>query len=292
MSCVQSAGADEFLCTCLISKYKLFKRKCTQLRGNYFNNNLSTTYKRLSCFQSIMGCDGGTIPKRNEIVKNKQKNEGRDKNDDLSAKWQFCYLSGLRLQKPIVACLLGHLYNKDAILEYLLGLRSNESASSSSTSSESTVAHIKSLSDVKELKFKEKPDFDKTHQASSGNEQFKAQFVCPISGLDMNGNYKFYYISKCGCVLSERALKEVPDERHCILCSKPYDPKIDLIVLNGNENEVSDLKTRLSLRLHRRKSNKRTNQESRRSPSRKESPTQTKLVQSDKSSKRHKTSVR
>lgn len=202
-----------------------------------------------------MGCDGGTIPKRKEIVKNKQNDQHRDKNADLSAKWQFCSLSGLRLKKPIVACQLGRLYNKDAIIEHLLeGKISNQSSISSSSS----VSHIKSLKDVKELKLKEKPDFDKSHQASSGSEQFKAQFVCPISGLDVNGKYKFFYILTCGCVISERALKEVPNEKNCILCSKPYHPELDLVVLNGDETEIGELKDKLQARKQLAKSDKRS----------------------------------
>lgn len=201
-----------------------------------------------------MGCDGGTIPKRNELVKNKAKDGNRDKNADLSAKWQFCALSGLRLKKPIVACQLGRLYNKDAIIEHLLNSKSSPSTS------QPVVSHIKSLRDVKELKLKEKLEYDKSHQASSGSEQFKAQFVCPISGLDLNGKYKFYYILKCGCVLSERALKEVPNDRQCILCSKPYDPDIDLIVLNGDRDEMLALKERLS-RLRRQLRDAKKNSE-------------------------------
>lgn len=203
-----------------------------------------------------MGCDGGTIPKRKEIVKNKQNDQHRDKNADLSAKWQFCSLSGLRLKEPIVACQLGRLYNKDTIIEHLLGSKtSNQSSTSSSSNS---VSHIKSLKDVKELKLKEKPEFDKSHQASSGSEQFKAQFVCPISGLDVNGKYKFFYILTCGCVISERALKEVSNEKNCILCSKPYNPELHLIVLNGDETEIGELKDKLQLRKQQAKSDKKS----------------------------------
>lgn len=204
-----------------------------------------------------MGCDGGTIPKRNEIVKNKQKNQGRDKNADLSAKWQFCSLSGLPLKKPIVACQLGRLYNKDAIIEHLLTLKTATPSSSTSIAPPSQISHIRSLKDVKELKLKEKADFNQTHQASSGSEKFKAQFVCPISGLDINGKYRFYYLTTCGCVLSERALKEVPDDKQCILCSKPYESSMDLIVLNGDEEETRDLREKLSLRRRQQRSQNR-----------------------------------
>ncbi|RIB18350.1 hypothetical protein C2G38_2184788 [Gigaspora rosea] len=47
-----------------------------------------------------MGDDGGSIPKRIELVKEKQKER--------------------LLKAPVVACTLGKLYKRDAVLEYLL----------------------------------------------------------------------------------------------------------------------------------------------------------------------------
>lgn len=63
--------------------------------------------------------------------------EQADKANQVRAKWLFCALSKVgftpppnavsdsqflkkRLQQPIVSCELGKLYNKDAIIEYLL----------------------------------------------------------------------------------------------------------------------------------------------------------------------------
>lgn len=37
----------------------------------------------------------------------------------------------------------------------------------------------------------------------------KAQWICPITGLEINGMFKFYCIFSCGCVFSERAYKGV-----------------------------------------------------------------------------------
>lgn len=48
-----------------------------------------------------MGCDGGTIPRRDELVKNKKKPEERDKDADLAAKWQYCALSSTKLRLPV-----------------------------------------------------------------------------------------------------------------------------------------------------------------------------------------------
>jgi len=46
--------------------------------------------------------------------------EQADKANQTRAKWLFCALSKRKLQEPIVSCALGKLYNKDAIIEFLL----------------------------------------------------------------------------------------------------------------------------------------------------------------------------
>lgn len=48
-----------------------------------------------------MGCDGGTIPRRDELVKTKKKPEEKDKDAELAAKWQFCALTSEKLRQPI-----------------------------------------------------------------------------------------------------------------------------------------------------------------------------------------------
>lgn len=37
-----------------------------------------------------------------------------------------------------------------------------------------------------------------------------ARYICPVTSLEMNGKYRFAFVWTCGCVVSERALKEVP----------------------------------------------------------------------------------
>jgi len=54
-----------------------------------------------------MGCDGGTIPKRHELVRTKKKPEEKDKDVDLAVKWQHCSYSDQPLKEPVVACELG-----------------------------------------------------------------------------------------------------------------------------------------------------------------------------------------
>jgi hypothetical protein len=54
---------------------------------------------------------------------------------ELSFRWQHCNVSQEPLKKPIVACTLGRLYNKDTIIEKLLD----------KSSIPETMAHIKGL---------------------------------------------------------------------------------------------------------------------------------------------------
>lgn len=54
-----------------------------------------------------MGADGGTIPKRCELVKKKKKKEKIEKSYEAATKWRTCQLSQQPLKKPIVCCKLG-----------------------------------------------------------------------------------------------------------------------------------------------------------------------------------------
>ena len=184
-----------------------------------------------------MGCDGGTIPKRCELVREKKKPEKVDKEIELNAKWFHCAISQQELCEPIVCCELGKLYRKESVLEYLLD---------KSKATTDTAKHIRSLKDVKQLvltkKIRKVPkDFKNNgHAANTYYHDFQASdYICPISGLEMNGRYRFCFSWKCGCVFSERGLKEVPSTS-CHNCGTPFAEE-DLIIINGGEDDVTKL---------------------------------------------------
>ncbi|KAL8179527.1 UNVERIFIED_CONTAM: Protein RTF2 [Gekko kuhli] len=155
-----------------------------------------------------MGCDGGTIPKRHELVKGPRKVEKVDKNAELVAQWYYCTLSQEKLSRPIVACELGRLYNKDAIIEFLLD-KSSEKAVVEAAS------HIKSIKNVIELNLADNPAWtgDKGNTKGDKYDDIQsARFICPVVGLEMNGRHRFCFLRNCGCVFSERALKEIKTE--------------------------------------------------------------------------------
>ncbi|KAH8585175.1 uncharacterized protein ELE39_002108 [Cryptosporidium sp. chipmunk genotype I] len=106
-----------------------------------------------------MGGDGGSIPKRADIVKTKgygfKRNLGgmgympnaqvKLTNEENSTKlkmherWTKCYLTNEPLNPPVVICNKGFLYNKEAVINKLL-------------SKSKTAPHIKKLSDIFQVK--------------------------------------------------------------------------------------------------------------------------------------------
>jgi len=181
-----------------------------------------------------MGCDGGTIPKRDELVKTKKKNKQVDKTEQLIANWYYCALSKTPLKEPIVSCRLGKLYNKDAIIKYLLNKKAYGDG-------DIICKHITSIKDVTTLNLTVNPAYSSSNKHSSivtntvGNDVLIPQFVCPITMKEMSGKYKFVYLP-CGCVFSEQALKEVPSTV-CLQCNKKYDPE-DIIPINPEDPKV------------------------------------------------------
>ena len=186
-----------------------------------------------------MGGDGGSIPKRAELVKTSKKKEQADKDMARDAKWSYCAISQRELVKPIVACELGKLYNKESVLEFLLDKSICDS-----------VSHVRGLKDIKELNLTHNAGYDEKCRELAGHfDTMAAKYICPVTGVEMNGKYRFCFIWTCGCVLSERAMKEVPSEV-CHKCGKAFDPE-DVIVLNGGESDIE--RQKLSMEARRQK---------------------------------------
>ncbi|XP_058032893.1 replication termination factor 2 [Ahaetulla prasina] len=189
-----------------------------------------------------MGCDGGTIPKRHELVKGPRKVEKVDKNAELVAQWYYCTLSQEKLSRPIAACELGRLYNKDAVIEFLLDKSSDKVLVEAAS-------HIKSIKNVIELNLSDNPAWTGDKGNTKGDKYAdiqSARFICPVVGLEMNGRHRFCFLRNCGCVFSERALKEIKTET-CHKCGIPFQDD-DVIVLNGSKEDVEMLKKRMEER--------------------------------------------
>lgn len=183
-----------------------------------------------------MGCDGGSIPKRDELVKQKKKQERADQNELNRIRWFSCALSKEPLKPPVVTCDLGLLYNKEAIIRALIN----------KTLATSQFNHIRSLKDVYDVKFKPNSSYnpdDEKMNISLNDYGKEAPFICPITGLEVGSQHKFSYIKTCGCAFSDRALTECPSDI-CLVCNKPFK-KEDICRLNPNEEELKVLKEAL-----------------------------------------------
>jgi len=100
---------------------------------------------------------------------------------------------------------MGRLYSKVSVLEALLD-KSDENPL------REVAPHIKSLKDVKEICLTENALFSEAARGEIGDGYIdvqKSKWVCPMSGLEMNGRFRFCFLWTCGCVISEKALKEM-----------------------------------------------------------------------------------
>ncbi|KIK93829.1 hypothetical protein PAXRUDRAFT_828580 [Paxillus rubicundulus Ve08.2h10] len=211
-----------------------------------------------------MGNDGGSIPDRRDLVKNKPKAEQADKANQLRARWFFCALSKRLLQEPVVACGLGKLYNKDAIIEYLLD-------KSAYGDGEKICGHIRSLKDVKTLQLTARSTPTPPSDALPSEI---ARFVCPLTVREMNGGQPFVYIQSCGCVFSQSGLRTVlgtrPPTREtssseenngdsagkdelevCPNCATKFTRSSDILNINPPEEEEERMRVAMELRRSR-----------------------------------------
>ncbi|KAG6673473.1 hypothetical protein I3842_16G114000 [Carya illinoinensis] len=129
------------------------------------------------------------------------------------SKWLNCTLSNEPLREPCVIKKLGSVFNKEALVEALLGKKLPKE-----------FGHFKGLKDMINVRFSLVP----------GAVELDANF---------NGKNKFLALRTCGHVLSANALKEVKFSV-CLVCHKEFQES-DKIVINGSEEEVAVLRERM-----------------------------------------------
>lgn len=190
-----------------------------------------------TCFCRKMGCDGGSIPKRREMVKTRSVTNGNEHKD--LEKWNHCFLSGEALSNPIVGCGLGRLYNKEAVIKYLLDR-------DAFPESQEMMSHITSLKDLINLKLTSSSSHSSSKPVNqqTSYKDAEAMFVCPVTGREMNGKFRFIFYRGCGCVLSEEALKELKaGDAKCIACGKDAGKAVPIY---GSEQAVEALRQSLA----------------------------------------------
>ncbi|EGD94676.1 hypothetical protein TESG_02184 [Trichophyton tonsurans CBS 112818] len=131
-----------------------------------------------------MGNDGGSIPTRRELVKEAARNPNTTQlketlREHLEHFWTTCPISHKKLLSPVVSDAVGNLYNKDAILQYLLPGDDSEAISAKADCDEVLQGRVKSLRDVVELKF----DVDGNLDVPNGGR--KGRWICPVTQKEL-----------------------------------------------------------------------------------------------------------
>lgn len=192
-----------------------------------------------------MGNDGGVLQKgRQFMVKQKGSGSSGPKKDSVearAARMANCALTSEALKSPVVADELGNLFNKEALIAYLLDKARVIPAFS----------HIRKLKDVTAVRATVNPSAG----SSTGPS---APFICPLTQAPANGAQPFVVVRGCGCMLSERAVKELSSGGDgtfcCPACGKSADPAPTsvlgaVIKLCPTEEEETALRQRLVAKL-------------------------------------------
>lgn len=169
----------------------------------------------------------------------------------MAYRWRYCAMKQERLQEPIVMCGLGRLYSKQSIIEQLLD---------KGTEMPDSCKHIKSLRDIRDLRLTPNPIYTDADKTEGLLDTRSAPYICKLIGLEMSGKFRFVALWTCGCVFSERALKEIPT-KVCNLCQTPFSDE-DVIILNGTDDEAEAMASKLEARIARRKSEKKSKKDS------------------------------
>ncbi|CAE7216826.1 hypothetical protein HRS9139_07877 [Pyrenophora teres f. teres] len=172
-----------------------------------------------------MGNDGGSIPKRSELVKEAAKalttaQIKEAQNEQQEYTWSTDPLTRKPLARPIVSDAAGFLYNKDSIIEFLLkedgdaekaemkkvgGVKDSELGTFGD--------RVKGLKDVVEVKF----EIEEKEGGAVGAEKWK----CPITGAALGPGSKGVYIVPCGHAFSGSTIKEIAGNT-CLTCNEPF----------------------------------------------------------------------
>lgn len=188
-----------------------------------------------------MGNDGGSIPKRRELVREAARlpNASELKATALESlvhAWTTCPLSDAPLDlSNTVSDWRGRLYNYESVLQCLMPA-SFETPLPETQEAEFARTGIKSLKDVAKLKIT-------TRKEEKGSREFAA---CPVSLKELGAATKGVYIVPCGHVFAEVAMKEIFDtEKQCPECSAPFEERDVIPILSTDEAEIEKLAKRI-----------------------------------------------
>ena len=115
----------------------------------------------------------------------------------------------------------GKLYNKDAILEYLLPEGDGSLGMTKADCEAVLKGRVKGLKDVVEVKFHtEEGEEERSTSAKRGERSGKKiqRWVCPITNKILGPNVKAVYVVPCGHAFAEIAIKETAGDKCLQVC--------------------------------------------------------------------------
>ncbi|KAL4788244.1 Rtf2 RING-finger-domain-containing protein [Aspergillus varians] len=188
-----------------------------------------------------MGNDGGSIPTRRELVREAARNPTtaqlketlREMQEHL---WTMCPLSHKQLMRPIVSDCAGNLYNKDAILKFLLPGDEIEGISSKADCEEILAGRVKGLRDVVEVKF----EIDTDAAGENTKLEKREGWICPVTAKPLGPSVKSVYLVPCGHAFSEEATRQLKGDK-CLQCNEPYTEDNIIPILPTKEDDKQKL---------------------------------------------------
>ena len=141
-------------------------------------------------------------------------------------------MSSKPLRRPVVSDSAGLLYNKDAIIQYLLP------AGASDVDKEEygkiLQGRVKSLKDVVEVLF----------EVDTGHERQDGQWLCPITSKRLGPAVKAAYLVPCGHAFSQEAIKEMKSDL-CLQCNTGYEAANVIPILTTSKEDSIFLENRM-----------------------------------------------
>lgn len=196
-----------------------------------------------------MGNDGGSIPKRRELVRSAARLPTVSELkatalEALTHAWQTDPISSNALDlDAVVSDWRGRLFNYETILEGLLpsAATAGDDAAETEEDGESpadgmlTVAAvgIRSVRDIVRLQ---------CHRVS---KQREALWQCPVTLKELGPNTRAVYLVPCGHVFAEAAVDKILPDKLCTECSSEFAEENVIPILPTDEAELAKLRQRM-----------------------------------------------
>lgn len=229
-----------------------------------------------------MGCDGGSIPKRSELVKTaSQKDGGIGLEDPLLAlhdTYSQCHVSGVALSNNgshVAVDMLGRLFDREKLVEASLEKAKKNKKKQANEANTSLLLLPPVLSATVVAHLTANPLYSAANQLLQNSNRLVFPFICPLSGKEMNGRSRFIAVFSCGCVMSHDAFKQTTTSNDtnssrsssssasasCPVCSTPI-PTTTLVnyiipIYSTDQDEIKTLRANMNTYLDSLKQRKR-----------------------------------